>query len=275
MKLGIQGEVGSYSAEAALKMMPDAELVSFANFSEVYQELENGRIDGAVLPFENTIIGSVSEQYDLLGQHEAEIEQECVIPIEHQVIGLPGAELQQVREIFSHPVALQQCRRFFARNPQIAAISSNDTAGSVAQIMAEGNPAHAAIASRQAALHYRGQILQANMQDDSSNCTRFWLLRRRGEVVAAPGTNKISLLLELPHRPAALANVLAKFADLDFNLTRIESRPITDRPFHYHFFADFERATLTPVDMVISALRTGECAVRVLGRYHSAQPPTG
>jgi len=275
LKIGIQGEVGSYSAEAASAMVPGAELLSFTSFADVYQDLQSARIDAAVLPFENTLVGSIAEQYDLLASHAAEIVQEWVIRIEHQVIGLPGAELSRVREVFSHPVALEQCRRFFAANPQIIARPYYDTAGSVAHIMTEGDAGVAAIASRQAAAHYGGEILAADVQDDSTNCTRFWLLRRLGEGMQAPDANKVTVLLELPHEPAALSKALADFGMRGFNLTRIESRPVRGKPFHYHFFLDFECATLAEADVAIAALRTRGSTVRVLGRYRAAQNPNG
>jgi prephenate dehydratase len=186
LKIGIQGEPGSYSAEAAAAMAPGADLLSYTTFEDVHVRLRDRTIDAAVLPFSNTLVGSIAEQYDLLLRYPAEIERELILRIEHQLIGLPGADLSTVREVFSHPVALQQCRRFFARRPQILSMPFYDTAGSVAYIMREGDPTLAAIASRQAAAHYGGQILQADVQDDRDNCTRFLLLRRPGEGVSSP-----------------------------------------------------------------------------------------
>lgn len=270
MKIGIQGEAGSYSAEAASILAPGAELLSFTYFQDVYPQLADGTLDAAVLPFENTIVGSVSEQYDLFAANEMEIERECVIRIQHQLIGLYGAELNQVREVLSHPVALQQCRKFFARYPQLLASPFYDTAGSVAHIMQKGDPALAAIASRQAASYYGAQILEPDIEDNSQNRTRFWMLRRAGEVPPDPTANKVSILFEIAHQPGALSNALADFGARGFNLLKIESRPIPERPFQYRFFADFACASLAEADLAIAALRARGSAVRVLGRYRAA-----
>lgn len=270
LKIGIQGEAGSYSAEAAGLLAPGAELVSFTYFQDVYPHLENGTLDAAVLPFENTIVGSVSEQYDLFATHSVEIERECVIRIQHQLIGLPGAVLSHVREVLSHPVALQQCRKFFARYPHLLASPFYDTAGSVAHIMRKGDPAVAAIASCQAAAHYEAQILAPNIQDNPQNRTRFWMLRRTGEAPPDPTANKVSILFEIAHKPGALSNALADFGARGFNLLKIESRPIPERPFQYRFFADFACASLVEADLAIASLGSRGGAVRVLGRYRAA-----
>lgn len=270
MKIGIQGEAGSYSAEAASVLVPGADLLYFNYFQDVYPQLVDGTLDAAVLPFENTIVGSVSEQYDLFAANEVEIERECVIRIEHQLIGLSGADTGQVREVLSHPVALQQCRKFFVRHPLLHASPFYDTAGSVAHILRQGDPALAAIASRQAALHYGAQILEPDIEDNPENRTRFWMLRRAGEVQPDPAANKVSVLFEIAHEPGALSNALADFGARGFNLLKIESRPIPERPFQYRFFADFACASLAEADTAIAALRARGSIVRVLGRYRAA-----
>lgn len=275
MKIGIQGEAGSYSAAAGAAMAPDAELLSCTTFEDVHARLRDGGIDAALLPFENTLIGSVSEQYDLLVRYPAEIEREFILHIEHQLIGVPGAELGAVQEVISHPVALQQCRRFFVLHPQIRRTPFYDTAGGVAHIMREGDPALAAIASRQAAAHYGGRILQEHVEDDADNCTRFLLLRRPGETLPAPDANKVSVLLEVPHQPAALSSALADFANQGYNLIKIEPRPIPGKPFNHCFFADFECASLAEAEIAIATVRARGGLARVLGHYRAAPQPLG
>lgn len=181
MKVAIQGEHGSFSDEAARRLAPGAQLLPCARFADVFDALEKKRAEAAVIPVENTLAGSVAENLDLLLEREAWIAAELRLRIAHNLVAAPGVTLKQVRRVFSHPVALDQCREFFRHHPQLEPVPFYDTAGSVKHVVAEGLRDAAAIAAAAAARQYGGRVLHAGIEDDKRNFTRFFLLRRRGK----------------------------------------------------------------------------------------------
>ena len=178
MKIAIQGELGSFSHEAARAMVPSAKIVPCARSLEVFDRVKRGSVDGAVIPIENSLAGSVAEHFDLLLSRDVHIVREFRLRIVHNLIALPGTDLKNVHRVFSHPVALDQCRDLFARNPKLEPVPFYDTAGSVKHVVAEGLTDAAGIASRRAAEVYSGKILKAGIEDDKRNFTRFFLIRR-------------------------------------------------------------------------------------------------
>jgi len=148
MHIAIQGEPGSFSHEAALRFCPQATILACALSPEVFSGVTEGRVDAAVIPIENSLAGSVVEHYDLLLTHDVSIERELLLRIRHNLIAVPGTSIEQIHRVYSHPVALAQCRRFLEQHPQIEAIPFYDTAGSVKMVMAERPEGSAAIASR-------------------------------------------------------------------------------------------------------------------------------
>ena len=178
MKIAIQGELGSFSHEAAEMMLPRATVVPCARSLEVFDQVKRGTVDGAVIPIENSLAGSVAEHFDLLLGREVYIVREFRLRIVHNLIAPPGTKFGNVRRVFSHPVALDQCRDLFARNPKLEPVPFYDTAGSVKHVVAEGLRDAAGIASRRAAEVYKGRILKAGIEDDKKNFTRFFLIRR-------------------------------------------------------------------------------------------------
>ncbi len=178
-RVAFQGEQGAFSEEAALKLLgPEIELVPRRTFAELFSSVDDGRADFVLAPVENTLAGAVKPTVELMRKSELVIAEEVVIRVEQHLIGCPGAILGVIEAVESHPVALAQCRNFFARNPQILMVDSDDTAGSVARIIEGGNLKRAAIASRRAAQIYGGVILRENVQDDPENYTRFLMLSR-------------------------------------------------------------------------------------------------
>lgn len=270
MRIAIQGEPGSFSHEIALRARPQATILPCALSTEVFAAVMDGSADGAVIPIENSLAGSVLEHYDLLLTHDVAVESEWLLRIRHNLIGLPGARLDQIREAHSHPVALAQCRRFFARYPAVAATAAYDTAGSVKQLMQRGDPAIAAIASAQAANHYGGNILLAGIEDNPENYTRFFLIRRRDRVELCPLPDKVSLAFSVENRPGSLVESLQVFSGMGTNLTRIESRPVPGRPWEYVFYADYQLADPRMADAALEKLPLHCSMVRELGRYRSA-----
>ncbi len=178
-RVAFQGEHGAFSEEAAIKLLgPAIELVPRSTFVELFSSVEEGRAEYVLAPVENSLAGAITTTIDLVSESALVAADEVVIRIEQQLIGCPGSVFDEVEAVESHPVALAQCRRFFANNPRITMIESDDTAGSVARIIAAGDKKHAAIASRRAAEIYGGTILCENVEDDPDNYTRFLLLTR-------------------------------------------------------------------------------------------------
>lgn len=270
MLIAIQGEPGSFSHEAALQADAEATLLPCALSADVFDALARNAADAAVVPIENSLAGSVVEHYDLLLAHDVAVESEWLLRIRHNLIGLPGAELADIRRAYSHPVALAQCRRFFAEHPAIIASPSYDTAGSVKQMMELGDPSVAGIASAEAAKQYGGRILQAAIEDNPENYTRFFLVRRRAEVRAHARPNKVSLAFTVENRPGTLVAALQVFAGLGTNLTRLESRPVPGRPWEYVFYADYQLERPEAADQALERLPSHCSMVRELGRYQAA-----
>jgi prephenate dehydratase len=177
IKVAIQGERGSFSHEAAEKMLPRCEAVPCARSAEVFDLVERGSVGAAVIPIENSLAGTVAEHADLLLARDVFIQAEFLLRIVHNVIAAPGVEMGALRRVLSHPVALDQCRDFFRRNPQIEAVPFYDTAGSVKHVIENNLSDAAGIAGRHAATEYGGKILQAGVEDDKRNFTRFFLIR--------------------------------------------------------------------------------------------------
>ena len=279
MKIAIQGELGSFSHEAAEAMLPRAKVVPCARSLEVFDRVKRGAVDGAVIPIENSLAGSVAEHFDLLLGRDVHIVREFRLRIVHNLIALPGAKLGDVRRVFSHPVALDQCRDLFARNPKLEPVPFYDTAGSVKHVVAEGLRDAAAIASRRAAEVYAGKILKAGIEDDKKNFTRFFLIERgrieqgkikRGKPRSARNADKTSLAFSLKNIPGALFKALSVFALRDISLSKIESRPMRGRPWEYVFFVDLLRGDDEDSRHALRHLSEVAELVKVLGIYPEA-----
>src|SRR6516225_1356234 len=178
MKVAIQGERGSFSHEAAEKMLPRCTVVPCARSAEVFDRVEAGTVGAAVIPIENTLAGTVAEHADLLVARHVFIQAEYLLRIVHNLIAAPATKIGSLRKVLSHPVALDQCRDFFRRHPNIEAVPFYDTAGSVKHVTENRLQDSAGIAGRQAAREYAGKILQAGIEDDKRNFTRFFLIRK-------------------------------------------------------------------------------------------------
>jgi prephenate dehydratase len=270
MKIAIQGEAGSFSHEAAMKLVADAEILPFALSAEVFAALAGGAVEAAVVPIENSLAGSVSEHFDLLLTHEVKVERETLLRIRHNLIAISGASIGAIDRVFSHPVALAQCRRFLAEHPRMEAFAFYDTAGSVKQLVERRDRHVAAIASEEAAHYYGATILQANIEDNPENFTRFFLVKRSDDAVFDPLANKMSLAFSLQNRPGSLVAALGEFSALGTNLTKIESRPVHGKPWEYIFYVDCQIHSSEEGSRVVQAL-TPHCAmVKELGRYREA-----
>ncbi|MFY9843064.1 MAG: prephenate dehydratase [Terriglobales bacterium] len=289
MKIAIQGELGSFSHEAAETMLPHAKIVPCARSLEVFDRVLRASVDGAVIPIENSLAGSVAEHFDLLLSRDVHIVREFRLRIVHNLIALPTTKINDVRRVLSHPVALDQCRDQFARNPKLEPVPFYDTAGSVKHVVSEGLRDAAAIASRRAADVYQGKILKAGIEDDKKNFTRFFLIQRgnikpektgrektkRGKRQAAQRKNKTnadktSLAFSVKNIPGALFKALSVFALRDISLSKIESRPMRGRPWEYVFFVDLLRGDDEDSRNALHHLSEISDLVKVLGIYPAA-----
>jgi prephenate dehydratase len=295
MKVAIQGELGSFSHEAAERMLPRCSVVPCARSAEVFDRVERGSVEGAVIPIENTLAGTVAEHADLLVSRNVFIQAEYLLRIIHNVIAPPGVQMRSLRRILSHPVALDQCRDFFHQHPQIEPVPFYDTAGSVKHVIASRLKDSAGIAGKQAAREYSGKILRAGIEDEKSNFTRFFLVRQLGRGRRVPsrvsqgprgvghpgggtdyhqliptGANKTSIAFKVKNLPGALFKSLSVFALRDISLSKIESRPMRGRPWEYVFYVDFLRGDDEPAQNALRHLEEVADFVKVLGVYPAA-----
>jgi prephenate dehydratase len=268
MKVAVQGEAGSFSHEAARRMAPGCTIVSCARSAEVFDRLERGPVGAAIIPIENSLAGSVTEHFDLLLARKVFIQREFRLRIVHNLIAAPGVRKADLRRAYSHPVALEQCRDFFRRNPKIEAVPFYDTAGSVKHVIESGLRLAAGIAGRQAARVYKGRILAAGIEDDKRNFTRFFLIRRTKRIL--PGANKTSIAFGVKNVPGALFKALSVFALRDISLSKIESRPMRGRPWEYVFYADLLCGDDEPARNALRHLAEVAEMVKVLGIYPAA-----
>jgi prephenate dehydratase len=271
-KIAIQGERGSNSHMAAVEMLGgDVDIVACALSANVIDAVVSGCVDGAVLPIENSLHGSVAEHYDLLLEHAIRIDRESLLRIRHNLIAAPGVRLEDVRHVISHPVALSQCRRYLAEMRGARAMPFYDTAGSVKHVMAENLRDTAGVAPMLAAEEYGANVLVAGIEDNAENFTRFHLLRRSGDpLVTKEQPNKISLAFAVEHRPGTLVAALQVLAESGVDLTKIESRPVPGSPWEYIFYVDFRFDSVERADQALAGLRAHCRMVKELGRYKAA-----
>jgi prephenate dehydratase len=270
-RIAFQGERGAFSEEAAVKLLgEDIQLVARATFEALYSSIQDGLADYILAPIENSLAGSVHRSYDLLVSSGLHIQAEVVIPIVHNLIGVPGATFEGITQVSSHPVALAQCERFFASHPNIKRVATDDTAGSVREVISAGDKTKAGIASRHAAKVYGGVILREHLEDHPENYTRFLLLAATAEV--AEDADKLSLVLRLAHKPGSLCSALNTFAKRNLNLLKIESRPIPGTPWSYCFYLDLQASLNDPeTQAALAELAQFTDSVKVLGCYPQAK----
>lgn len=270
-RVGFQGALGAFSEEAVRALVPDAEPVPHASFEAVVKAVESGEVDAGVVPVENTLAGAVAEAYEALVAGSVTAIGEMVIPIRHCLLGLPGATTRQVREARSHPVALSQCRGFFAEHPEIRAQAVYDTAGAAEEVAAMGDPSLAAIASERAGERYGLAVLQRDLQDRDDNQTRFYLIVREPGAVPSGVLLKTACVAELENRPGALHELLGVFAGRGLDLTTLASRPGVS-PWTYRFILEFRHASPDDGTAAVGEARALCTTVRVLGTFPAWRP---
>lgn len=278
LKLAIQGELGSNSHMATVEMLGNPEhleIIACTVSAQVLAKVVAGEVDGAVLPIENSLHGSVAEHYDLLLELPVRIDRESLLRIRHNLIAMPGVKLEEVRKIMSHPVALSQCRRFLAAHPELEVVPFYDTAGSVKHLMAAGLRDVAGIAPELAAVKYGAVVLVPGVEDHAENYTRFHLIRHENAAMDdanAALADKMSLAFAIEHRPGTLVAALERLAAAGIDLTKIESRPLPGSPWEYVFYVDVRFDHEEKAIAALAALQAHCRMVKVLGRYRAARP---
>ena len=274
MKIAFQGELGAFSQQAIRQLArAGAQPVPMQRFEDLFRALRAGEVDAAAAPIENTLAGSVHENYDLLLKYDFEITAETNVRIVHHLIAAPGVSFPSIRRVYSHPVALNQCLDFFARHDRMERVPYYDTAGSVKMLMEEKPLGAAAIASELAAKLYGANILRREIEDDRRNFTRFFLLEPAGSAARGRGGEwKTSLVFSTRNAPGSLFRALSALALRDLNLAKIESRPRRGKPWEYMFYLDV-RAHREDIRMKNALAHLSEVAdfLRVLGSYRAAK----
>jgi prephenate dehydratase len=266
VRVSFQGELGAYSEEASINFFgKDVSLMPLPYLSDVFRSVESGMVDFAVVPIENTLEGSVSETYDLLIGTDVKIIGEEVLRVRHCFMAKPGAKIEEIKEAWSHPQALSQCRKFIEKM-KLRPVPLYDTAGS-AKAIAEGGVMHAgAIASCRAARHYGLNVLAEGIEDSPNNYTRFIVIGKEMAKISKGG--KTSIIFSVRHVPGALYRALKAFADNGINMTKIESRPTKEKPWEYFFFVDFMgNAEQNDVINALNELKNEASFIKVLGSY--------
>lgn len=265
MKISFQGEPGAYSEQAVFNYFGTVETKPCESFDVVFDSVVSDECEYGLIPIENSLAGSIHQNYDLLLRHDLHIVGEYPLRVQHCLIALPGAKKEDIKRAISHPQALGQCAAYL-RRLGIKAESAYDTAGSVKMLKESGERDTAAVASRRAAELYGMQILEEGIEDNPENYTRFLAISKMA--VKPDGEAKTSIVFTLKNQPGALFKALSVFALRDIDLTKIESRPLQGKPWEYLFYIDFIGAT--EEERSKRALdHLGEYAlmVRVLGSY--------
>jgi prephenate dehydratase len=268
MSVAFQGEPGAYSEQAVLEYFGTVDTMPCESFEAVFSAVVSGKSDRAMIPIENSLAGSIHENYDLLLRHKLFITGEHLLRVRHCLIALPGVGKPEIRKAISHPQALGQCAGYLRQNG-IKSEAVYDTAGSVKILKGSAARDTAAIASRRAAELYEMQIIDEGIEDNPENYTRF--LAIAPGPVAPKGESKTSIVFTLKNQPGALFKALSVFALRDIDLSKIESRPLAGTPWDYLFYIDFiGNEKETHVAKALDHLGEYATMLRVLGCYPRA-----
>ena len=275
-KIAYQGEPGANSHIACNEARPEMEPLPCRTFERVFETVETGEADLAMIPIENTVAGRVGDIHYLLPRTTLQIIGEHYLPIRHQLMGLKGSKLEDIKSARSHIMGLGQCRDFL-RARQIESVTAADTAGAAREVSEAGDPTLAAIAPRLAAQVYDLDILAENIEDAEHNTTRFVIMSREAsDIEAGEGQVKTAFLFQVRNIPAALFKVMGGFATNGINMTKLESYYDTDSFTATEFFADIEgHEGMANVSRAIEELRFHSKRVRILGTYEQERKRGG
>ncbi len=274
MKISIQGQVASFHHIAAQSYFNNPDILGCKSFEQTLTALTNEITDFAIVAIENSLYGTINEVYDLILSQEVKICGEIYLRIKQNLIGLPEASLDNITEVYSHPVALAQCEDFLDKQLQnVSRFEHHDTAGSVFDIKKWNDKSKAAIASENAAKLHNMKVLARSIETNKQNYTRFVVLCRESDFTPNTNSNKTSIVLQTQtdNKPGSLVSALKIFAKNNINITALHSRPVIDRAWHYMFYIDLEITKSSEVyDQIFTKLEKLSYKTTILGDYTKA-----
>jgi prephenate dehydratase len=273
-RIAIQGGYGAFHEIAAYKYFEDIniEVVPRNTFKDLFKALKEGKVDYGITAIENSLAGSILPNYTLLLESNMKIIGEIYLKIKQNLVALPGQKIEDIKEVFSHPMAILQCQVFFDDYPHIKLIDSIDTALSAKNIYDNKLMGAAAIASDQAAEKYNLQIIAESIETHKKNYTRFLILEdKNGGEFKDPSVNKASLTFALAHKIGSLSKILSLFSFYDINLSKIQSMPIIGRDWEYQFYIDVEFENYDIYRQSVKAVEPFTSSICILGEYHKGK----
>lgn len=268
MKVSIQGYKGSFHDTVAAELFPQRELIERATFRELFDDVKSGNADFGIAAIENSIAGAILENYNLLRNSGVKVVGEYYLRIMHNLMVLPGTKIEDLKEIWSHPMALKQCQTFLQNYPNIKQVETDDTARSAAQVKEQNLKHVGAIAGKLAAEIHGLEILAPGIEDDPQNYTRFLIVQREADVQPLDETTgpfKTSIYIETAHKPGGLLPVLQVLKDFGANMTMLVSRPVVGKAWEYGFYIDFVTANGT--EELVQKLKEVSDQLIILGKY--------
>jgi len=274
MKIGIQGSIGSFHYEVGKKLYGSVhDIVECMDFNDIPILLKQGKIDKGIMAVENTIAGAILPNYALIDEYDLHIAGEYYLSIQHHLMALSGQKIQDIKEVWSHPMALLQCRKYLRTQPHIKMVEEKDTAEMAKIIQKKQLKGIAAIAGYEAAEIYGLEILAENIQTNQVNATRFVVLDlENGDFDKE--FNKASLRFKLSHQPGSLVSVLQVFNRYNLNMSKIQSVPIIDKPWEYAFFVDLLIDDMADYQAAMYQVARQVIELKILGEYQSMKTPT-
>lgn len=264
--VGYQGVEGSFSSLAMEEYFGKVTSKNYQQFEDVFRALKNDEIEYGILPLENSSTGAINDNYDLVRDYDCYIVGEHCISISQHLLALPGSDIKDIKEVYSHPQGLQQCSQFLQDNVGITSHEYSNTAASAKYVSETGNTSLGAIASKQAAKLYGLEVVKENIHNEKSNHTRFIVVAKHLEDHSE--TNRVSIVFTLSHKVGALYSILKAIKDHHINLSRIESRPIKDKNWQYYFYIDFEGSLHdVGVQIALEQMKAHCLTLRVIGNY--------
>ena len=265
--IACQGTEGAYSQIAGTRMFKSPKIMYFKSFDSVFSAIESGFCQYGILPIENSSAGSVKKVYDLMLRHKFYVVRSCRLKIDHNLLAAPGVKKEDIREIFSHQQALDQCAGYLEQfGPNVKITRCENTAMAAEAVAKSGRRDIAAIASYDCASLYGLKCLESDIQDRGNNYTRFICISKKLEIY--PGANRTTVMMTLPHRPGSLCRALSRFYSLGINITKLESRPLPERDFQFMFYFDLETSVYSgEFGRMIDDLDSISEEFRYLGSY--------
>jgi len=266
LKIAIQGTIGSFHYEVAKKLYgADNIFVESMDFNEIATLLDQQKIDKGIMAIENTIAGAILPNYALIDEYNLRIKGEYYLPIQHHLMALPGQKIEDIKEVWSHPMALLQCRKFFRSYPHIKLVEEKDTAQMAKIIHQKQLKGIAGIAGYEAADIYRLEIIAESIQTNKINATRFFILDN--DKSSPSDFNKVSIKFTLSHETGSLHKILHIFAENGLNMSKIQSLPIVDKPWEYAFFVDLMIDNQENYFLAMKQVANEVIELKILGEY--------